>query len=268
MSTPKKAVVPATKPAKPATVATKENFISGAAVGAISVSPLVTTTTVPSVVDSSFAISSSSTSVRDCAPVSIVASTAVSPAPKGSVDTALQGMKVYITSLLKYVASDLNISEEKVLASATKYDSNVVVTVASLSGKRTRSLPSEKKPKLPTKIAGKICEFVPTGGRGSKCKEEVSVRSKTGKYCSRHMRKEKCQGKNKQGETCGSLVVEGDIYCAECLARKDKKEEKSVVSEKNKVEKKPKTPKKEEEDEVVDEETSNDEVTLDPEDDE
>jgi hypothetical protein len=260
MSSSKKVAV-ATKTAKPAVVATKEKeqkpAIIGAAAGAaVPISP--SSPIAPAPVTAIVITGAAAGAAIPTSPSAQVVP--VAPAPKGSIDSALQGMKVYITSLLKFVASDIGIPEEKMLSSANKYDYTVVVNVASQSGKRTRSLPSEKKPKAPTKIAGKICEFFPSGGRGSKCKEEVSVRSKTGKYCSRHMRKERCQGKNKQGETCGSLVVEGGIYCSECLGNKGEKKEK------DEKEKKPKIPKKEEEDDVEEETSNDEEVELAPDD--
>jgi len=261
MSSSKKAAV-ATKTAKPAIVATKEKeqkpAIIGAAAGAaVPISP--SSPIAPAPVTATVVIGATAGAAIPTSPSAQVVP--VAPDPKGSIDSALQGMKVYITSLLKFVASDIGIPEEKMLSSANKYDSTVVVNIASQSGKRTRSLPSEKKPKAPTKIAGKICEFVPSGGRGSKCKEEVSVRSKTGKYCSRHMRKERCQGKNKQGEICGSLVVEGGIYCSECLGNKGEKKEEKVAEKSAK-----KIPKKEEEDDVEEETSNDEEVELAPDD--
>jgi hypothetical protein len=248
MSSPtKKNVV--TKTAKPAVAVPKEKeskpVLTGAAVGTSS------TLLVPSApVDPSPALPPAIPVTITVTPPPVVAPPIAPPVPevkKSLLDSALQGMRVYTTSLVEFIAEDLNgqvVTKEKIIASATKYDANAIATVSSQAGKRTRSIPSEKKPKKPTKIAGKICEFVPSGGRGSKCKDEVSVNSKTGKYCSRHMRKEKEEAK----KSAASSNV------------KDAEDKKKAPKKENK--------KKQEEDEVEDNSSNEEEeVEIAPDDD-
>lgn len=129
-------------------------------------------------------------------------------------------------------------------------------------------LEASTKKKQPTIVSGKICcfHFV----RSNKdCDREVSVKSTTGKYCSRHLKEEsktpedspslspsslksKCEYEfkhgNKEGERCTSNVSDKSSTGKFCSKHaKTQEREKSPKKEKSKAKSKSKAEKKEEE---------------------